>query len=306
MALTLLESAKMGTDVVRAGVIALIVERSPMLQFIKFEAIKGNAYTYFVEQVPPGIAFRGVGDTWPQSTHVINPQTERLSIMGGEVFIDNFQINTQGNRANVKASAYRAKARAVSLSYSEQFVEGDTTTNIKVFDGLRPRITGNQNILAGTNGAALTLDLLDQLGDSVVEPDGAKFFMNKTLRRKITKLNRDAGGFTLLSTGPDTLGRQVLKYNDIPIHIVERLDNEGTYLDFDETAGASNVTASIYLVKFGDDYVKGIEGEGGHMDVKDFGEIQSAPGHLGRIEWYPGLVVLHPRACARLRGLLNA
>lgn len=306
MAMTLLESAKYGTDVIRAGVIALIVERSPMLQYLSFETIHGNAFTYFVDQAPPGIAFRAVGDTWPASTHVINPQTERLTIMGGEVFIDNFQINTQGNKASVKAAAYRAKSRAVSLAFSEYFIEGDSTVNLKVFDGLRPRLTGNQNLLAGTNGAALTLAMLDQLGDAVVEQDGSRFFMNKTLRRKITQLARDAGGFTLLSTGPDALGKQVVKYNGIPIHIVERLDNEVTYLDFDETAGASNVTASIYLVKFGDDYVMGLQGRGGSMKVQDFGEIPSAPGHLGRIEWYPGMAVLHPRAAARLRGILNA
>lgn len=307
MAMTLLESAMYGTDVIRRGVITLMTERTPMLQRVPWETIKGNAYTYFVERSLPGIAFRAVGDTWPQSTHIINPVTERIVIMGGEIFVDNFQLRTQGNRADIKAAAYKAKSRSLGLIFSEYFFEGDSTANVKVFDGIRARITGNQSILAGTNGAALTLDMMDQLGDTVIDPGESQLYMNKTLRRKITSLARSVGGqFTLLNTGPDALGKQVMKYNGIPINIIERLDSEGTFLDFDETAGSSNVTASIYLLRFGDEFIRGIQGEGGSVEVKDFGEIQSAPGHLGRIEWYPGLTVQHPRAAARLRGILNS
>jgi hypothetical protein len=42
------------------------------------------------------------------------------------------------------------------------------------------------------------------------------------------------------------------------------------------------------------------------VEVTDFGEIQSAPRHLGRIEFYAGMAIKHPRAAARIRGILNA
>jgi hypothetical protein len=305
--MTLLESAKLSTDVIRRGVIRVITERTPILERVPFRTIKGNAYTYNMESSLPGIAFRAVGDTYPRSTHVINPQTERLSIMGGEVFIDNFQIRTQGNLGDVKAAAYTAKAKALGLIFSEYFFESDSASNSKAFDGLRVRITGNQLLTAGANGAALSLDMLDQLVDTVAgQGQDAALFMNAPIRRKITKLGRDATNAPLIDTGTANFGKQVIKYAGVPMYIIERDDDASTFLDFDETQGGSSLTASIYMVRFGEDMVQGLQGEGGSMEVRDFGETEAAPGHLGRIEWYVGLAIHHPRAAARLKGITNA
>jgi hypothetical protein len=306
-AMTLLESAKLSTDVIRKGVIRVISERTPILPLLPFKTIKGNAYTYNMESALPGIAFRAVGDTWPRSTHVINPATERLVIMGGEVFIDNFQIRTQGNLGDVKAAAYTAKSKALGLIFSEKFFEADSASNMLEFDGVRTRITGNQVVTAGANGAALTLDMLDQFIDTIAgNGTDAHMFLNTTLRRKVTKLGRDATNAPLIDTGTNNFGKQVIKYGGVPMHIIERDDDASTFLDFDETQGASSVTASIYMIRFGEDYVLGLQGAGGEMEVKDFGETEAAPGHLGRIEWYPGMAVHHPRAMARLKGITNA
>ena len=282
-AMTLLESAKLSTDVVRRGVIRVIGERTPIIPLLPMRRIKGNAYTYNLESALPGIAFRAVGDTYPRSTHVINPQTERLSIMGGEVFIDNFQIRTQGNLGDVKAAAYTAKAKALGLIFSEKFFEADSASNLKEFDGLRVRITGTNVLTAGGNGAALTLDMVDQLIDTVAgHGTDAHIFTNQTLRRKITKLGRDQSGGSLLDTGNAAFGKQVVMYAGVPIHIIERVDDASTFLGFDETQGSSNETSSMYIVRFGEDYVQGLEGEGGSMEVKDFGETEAAAERNGK------------------------
>lgn len=308
MAITLLESIKGTKDYLRAGVIKTIVETSPILQFIKMKTIRGNAYRYMIEGALPNVAFRGVNSTWTRSSGVINPQAEVLSIMGGEVTVDNFQVKTEGNIYDLKAKQYELFSRAMAINFSQTFFEGDTNIDPNAFDGLRRRITGNQLLVAGANGAALSLDMLDQAIDLVIgDSEGKYIFLNKTLRRKITSLARAQTGTARIEESRDDFNRQLMKYAGIPLYVVERSDDASTILDFDETVGSSNVTASLYIVRFGnEEMVFGIQGEGGDIQVKDFGEIQAEPVHMGRAEWYVGMVVAHPRAAARVYGILNA
>lgn len=305
MAITLLESAKGTKDYLRTGVIKIIVETSPILQFIKMKTINGNAYRYMIEAQLPNVAFRAVNSTWTRSAGVINPQAETLSIMGGEVTVDNFQVNTEGNIYNLKAKQYELFSRAMAINFSVHFFEGDTNIDPNAFDGMRRRITGNQLLLAQANGGPIVLDVLDQAIDTVIgDAEGKFIFCNKTLRRNITSLARNLQGSVLVDTQPDEFGRQQTAYAGVPIYVIERSDDASTILDFDETVGTSSVTASLYIVRFGnEDFVFGIQGQGGDLQVKDFGEQQAEPAHLGRAEWYVGLVVTHPRSAMRYYGL---
>ena len=212
------------------------------------------------------------------------------------------------NLIDLKASKYDMKARAVGLTFSEAFFEGDSAVDFYSFDGLRKRLTGNQLINAGAGGATLTLDMLDQLADAVVGGPDA-FFMNKILRRKISSLVRAQTGTARIEytfDGRDRFNRQMESYSGIPIRIIERTDDASTFLDFDEDDGSSNLdTASIYAVKFGSTFVHGIQ-NGSLPTVRDFGETEDGPYHKGRIEWYPGLAVEHPRSAARLYHINNA
>ncbi len=308
MAITLLESVKGTKDHLRSGVIKIIVETSPILEYIKMKTINSSAYRYMIEAALPNVAFRGVNATWTRSSGVINPQAEFLSIMGGEITVDNFQINTEGNIYDLKAKQYELFSRAMAINFSQAFFEGDTNIDPVSFDGLRRRITGNQLLVAGTpDGGDLTLSWFDQLLDTVIgDSTGKHVFLNKTLRRRITYLVRNASGSAVIDVGQDEFGRQSTKYAGVPLHVVERSDDASTILDFDETVGATNVCASVYVVRFGnEDYVFGIQGQGGDIQVKDFGEITTEPSHLGRCEWYVSIVTTHPRSASRGYGIKN-
>ena len=93
-------------------------------------------------------------------------------------------------------------------------------------------------------------------------------------------------------------------YNGVPIRIVGD-DKDGTaILGHDETQGSSAIASSIYAMAFGtDENVYGILGLGGSFDVVDFGETEAAPGHLGRVEVYPGIVVANSFSVCRLAGV---
>lgn len=305
---TMLEAAKHSTDQLERSVSRIIVERSPILEYVPQMTISGPAYRYNREQSLGTIQFRGVNGTYNADAGVINPQAEFLVIMGGEVILDKFEVDMMSNLIDLKAQKFAMKARALGLKYSETFFEGDSTVDPYSFDGLRKRLTGNQLIDAGDGGATLTLAMIDQLLDAVVGDNSDKvLFMNKTLRRKVTSLVSAQTGTARIDYTQDNFGRQQQMYAGVPIRVIERDDDASTFLGFDEDEGTGGVdnTASIYCVRFGMEYVHGIQGMS-LPSVKDFGELESAPRHMGRLEWYTGLVVKHPRAAARLYHINNA
>jgi hypothetical protein len=302
--ITLLEAAKHSQDEVERTVAKIIVESSPILEYLPMRTIVGPAYRYHRETQLGTVAFRGVGGTYTPDAGVINPLFEPTVILGGEVSVDNYEVAVMSNLINLKAEKYRMKARQMGIQFSETFFEGDTAVTPYGFDGLRKRLTGDQKILQVANGGALTLAKLDELLDAVLGDNGQKvLFMNVILRRKLTTLVQGVSGSGMVTFTQDAFGRQQMAYADCPIRIVRREDDGSTILGFDEDPGdATSDCSSIYCVRFGSDYVHGIQNMA-LPSVKDFGETEAAPKHLGRIEWYPGLVVKHPRSAARLYGV---
>ncbi|KKL75582.1 hypothetical protein LCGC14_2053400, partial [marine sediment metagenome] len=112
-------------------------------------------------------------------------------------------------------------------------------------------------------------------------------------------------GSSLINFTQDAFGKQQMAYAGSPIRIVRREDDGSSFFGYDETTGSSDVTASVYCTRMGSEYLHGIQSQS-LPTVKDFGEVEAGPYHLGRIEWYTGLVLKHPRAAARLYGITNA
>jgi len=305
--ITLLEAAKHSQDELERAVTKIIVETSPILEYLPMKTINGPAFRYHKERTLGTVAFRGVGGTYTPDAGVINPEFEPLVILGGEVKVDNFEVEVMSNLLNLKAEKYRMKARQAGIKFSESFFEGDTVVDAFSFDGIRKRLIGGQKILQASGGGALTLASLDTLLDAVVG-DGADkvLFMSPTVRRKLTALVRAQTGSSLISFTQDAFGKQQIAYAGTPIRIVRREDDGSTFLGYDEDPGdGTSDTASVYCIRFSSDHVHGIQSKS-LPSVKDFGEVQAGPYHLGRIEWYCGVVVKHPRGAARLYGILDA
>ena len=260
--------------------------------------IKGNAYKYNIEDTLPGIAFRGFNEGYTESTGVVNPVTESLTIIGGDSDFDVAQIKMGTGDNDSRAVHDAMKAKALTLSWLSTFFHGDTGTNPKEFDGLNVRLTGNQVITAGANGAALDMGMLDELIDSI-QGTPSILLMNKAARRKLVALGRASG---VVSVTRDYFGREVETYAGTPIGIIEDGADGNPILTSTETQGSSNATTSIYAVKFGPDAMHGIQTE--PMDVRDLGEIETKPAYRTRIEWYSGLVLKHPKCASRLKGVI--
>jgi len=305
MALTLIEASKlaMGRDeTLKATVMELYAKSSDILQYMPFETISGNALSFNREKTLPNAGFRGINEAYVEGTGELERVTESLAIAGGELDVDVMLVNTTGvDQRSVQESM---KIKALSLAMTKQFIKGDVTTDAKAFDGMQVRCTGTQKVGASaTTGVALSLVKLDELIDAVEDP--THLVMNKTMRRRLSAAarNQSVGGY--ITYDVDSFGRRVTKYNDLPILIVDK-DNENTeilpFTELDYSATFSNTT-SIYCMSFDDTGVVGLQN--GEMSVRDLGEIDTKPVYRTRIEWYVTMAILRPKGAARLYSIGN-
>ena len=308
-AYTLLEATKNSSNLLKKGTVETLVQESPILEQLPFTPIHGNAIEIGVEVDLPTPEFRDVNDTYSRSFGTDTKRMFGVSILGGEVFVDNYLLKVRANKINAKAKQYGKFAKAMSRTFDKTFFDG--TGASKDFKGINALIDEGlgQKLAAGTNGAALTLDMLDQAKDlfrGQASPDA--WLTNRTLRRKVTYQARETHtGISLIDIGTDVFGRQVTQYDGVPFRIIGDDISGNALLDFDETQGSSNVTASVYAIAYGEDEnVSGLSGLGGSLEVQDFGETEAAPGHLGRVEWYPGIAIYNPFSIVRVHGILNS
>lgn len=297
MALTLLEASKLNTgDVYKAGVYKKFAETSDILRVLPFEGINGNSLKYNVEETLPGIGFRGVNESFDESTGIINPKVESLTIAGGDLDVDKFIVDTMG--ADQRAVQEAMKIKALSLAWTRTFIKGDNETEPREFDGLQVRLTGDALIENHATGAGLSLAKLDEAIDAV---DGANYIiMSKSVRRRLTVASRTAAVGGNITYSIDEFGRQVTKYNDIMILIADKDNNNAEILGFTETG----TTTSVYVVALGEGEVSGLQNGG--MDVRDIGELETKPALRTRVEWYSGMGVFAPRTAARLKNITDA
>jgi HK97 family phage major capsid protein len=292
MALTQVEAAKLTNDLLLRGVIETIVSESAVLQHLPFIDVTGSALTYNRENAAPSVDWYAVGDNWDESTPTFTQVTATLKILGGDADVDNFLQQTYADPNDLEAEIIALKAKAVAYEFSQTFFDGDITQNAAQFDGLARLVTGGQTLTAGANGAALTLDMMDELIDIVKPGRPDALLMAKRTRRKLSSLRRGSGN--LLETDVDAFGRRALYYDGIPILVDD-------FLPVNETQGTEDEASSIYAVKFGRQGVMGLQNSG--IQVEHVGELETRDATRTRIKWYTGLAMFTPLGLGRLKGL---
>lgn len=304
--LTLIEQAKIVQDPLARGVIEEFPRNSAVLERLPFMNVSSDSYKYNREASLPGVAFRGINETYVESTGVLNPVVESLSVMGGFSDVDRALVKTQGNLNDIRAIHDGLKAKAAALFFTKSFFKGDSESEPRSFDGLQGRLTGSQLIDMGSSngGDTLTLPKLDELIDAVQGgPD--VLFMNKTMRRKVNALIRAAGQAT--ETVSDSFGRMINAYAGIPIGVIENDETDTAILDFTEAnpGGGAAASTSIYAVRFGvSEYVSGLQC--GPLEVIDQGLYAGGVSYRTLIEWICGIAIFAGKSAARLRGIKNA
>lgn len=303
------EAAKYNGDGLTAGLQQILVQEEPLLDRMSWHQLGPNEpqYRWLRASQLPTSSFRAVNAGWDADHGVIVPKFEPLAILGGEVEIDEFILDTMGGGSgkapDIWATQLQMKLLAAKEKWLTTLFEGDVGVDPASFDGLRVRLGGTSaDINAGgtsnTDAVALSLEKLDEAKDFIFGGASA-IITNQWGKRKINALMRAAGQTQEMLT--TQFGQQLDMYAGVPIIVIQRQNDMSSIIGFDEDPGdGGDDAASTYLVKWGEEGVMGILGNGGAWQVKNMGEQQAAPRRLGRLSVYVGLVIKHPRAAVRL------
>ena len=303
--ITLLEAAKINAgEVMRSTIIEHFARSSDLLRALNFINVPGGAYVYNMEGTLPGVAFRGIGEGYTASAGILNPETERLRISGGDLDVDRATLAMHG--MEVRSAHELRKVKALSLALGAKIINGNSVDDPREFDGLRARIQGDQVHEAGNTdgGDALRISKLHDLIDSVENP--THLIMSKRMRNLLSAAATDPNVGGYITQERNEFGDRITLFDGLPILLTD-YDNEGKQIiDFNEVGGTGTTATatSIYAVNMGDEGVTGLQN--GVMEVRDMGELQEKPVMRTRVEWLVGLAVLHGRAAARLRGISQA
>lgn len=300
MAVTFAQAAVLEPNPVRRGAIETAALVSKVWDRLPFEMIQGNAYSYDKDKVLPGTGFRSVNEAYIESTGVVNQDTERLVILGGDADVDRFLEKTmQSDNATLMANQVKMKLESAQSTYVDAMFNGDVSVDPKGFDGLRKRLIGTQ-VLDST--ADLTketaLDDLDLLFAQVVGGIPDVVYGPTAVIAKYKTLARKLGGAEYINS--EITGKREWTWNGVPFVDPGKHWSGRSILTYDQAAGGD-----LYAIKFAngfsDEGVMGIAN--GMLDAYYLGELQEKPAFRTRIDFYPGLVAQGGHAAARLRGV---
>jgi hypothetical protein len=293
------EAELLSNNQLEAGVIEEIIDKDEMYALLPFMKVVGKAYVYDRENTLATADFLDPNDTVNEGSSNFTEVVAKLRILIGDVDVDKFLQETMDDTNDQKAIQLAMKAKGLSRKFKSTLINGNNSTAPKEFDGLARLVTSGQTIDAGTNGAALTLSMLDQLADTVT--NGADcFIMRAGTIRAYRALLRATGGTDAAMIEIENFGVPVLAHNGIPI-----VRND--FLPTNETLGTGTNLCSIYAARFNEaDGVHGIYGgASAGIRVEDIGTVQNKDATRTRLKWYCGLALKSTKSLARLRGITN-
>lgn len=302
MAVTLAQAAALETDPVRRGALETATEVSLVWDRLPFENIQGNAYAYDKDKVLPGTGFRTVNEAYVESTGVINQDTERLSILGGDADVDQFIEKTmQSSRGVLMADQVRMKLESAQATYVDTMFNGDVAVDPKSFDGLRKRLVGTQVIDsdAPANSEGF-LDELDELFGSVAGGPDVVYAPSQVISR-LKSLGRKVGGADYINS--EITGKREFTWNGVSFIDPGEHWSGRKILGYDATNGGD-----VYAIKLASGIgVSGVLGiTNGGLNAYFLGELQEKPAIRTRIDFYTGMAVQGGKAAARLRAVKTA
>jgi hypothetical protein len=302
MAVTLAQAAALEADPVRRGALETATQVSWVWDRLPFESIQGNSYAYDKDKVLPGTAFRSVNEAYIESTGVVNQDTERLVILGGDADVDQFIERTmQSSRGVLMADQVRMKIESAQATYVDTMFNGDTAVDPKGFDGLRKRLIGGQVVdsAAPANTEAF-LDELDDLFGRVAGGPDVVYGPGEAIAR-LKSLGRKVGGADYINS--EITGKREFTWNGVPFIDPGKHWSGRKILGYDATAGGDFYAVSL-ANGFSDEGVLGITNGG--LNAYYLGELDEKPAIRTRIDFYTGFVVQGGQAAARLRGVKTA
>lgn len=281
------------------GVIEEVIYRDEVFAMLPFMNVNGKAYVYNRENTIAGGAFLAVNSNVPEQASDFTQVTTTLKILAGDVDMDKFLLTTQSDANDQVAIQLAQKAKGLGIQFKTALFAGDTSVDPNGFDGIGKLVASDQKIVAGTNGASLTLSMLDELKDAVHGGTPDAYMMRRGTYRAYKALLRSAGG-----TQPQMI--QIENFGHIPSHDgVPILVSD--FIPHNVAQGSASDTCSIYAARLNEvDGLHGIVGGGqGGFQIEEIGTVQNRDAYRWRLKWYVSLVLKSTRSLASIQGVTN-
>ena len=284
-----------------AGVIEEIIDKEGLFELLPFHGVNSKAYLYNREGTLSEGVFLDPNEVVPEEASTVTEKVAKLKILIGDVDVDKFMAGTMGDTNDQRLTQIQMKAKGMMRKYKRNLVIGDSAVNAKEFDGIDKICTDeSREIIAGANGAALDLAMLDELLDEV--KNGAGFLMMRSgTLRALKQLWRAAGGNTGGMMQINNFGLSVPAHDGVPIIVNDFVPGNVTQ------GTTASSTGSIYAVRGNEaDGLTGLfGGESGGIVVEDLGTVQNKDAERTRLKWYTGLALKSTQSIMALRGITN-
>lgn len=311
MAVTLAQAKLNVTDDLQMGIIDEFAKSSFIMNNIPFADVVSPvgggatltyAYTRLVTQ--PIAEFRAVNGEY--GTHEVEKQryTSDLKVLGGAFEIDRI-IAGMGGIADEVALQSAQKVKAASALFSDTIINGNSSTDANVFDGLDVAVTGSDTEYEGnvdlstsakvTENATAFLDAIDEW---MLSMDGVDCLLMNT--KALAKMRAVARRQGMYQSKLNDFGQQVEYYGNIPM--IDLGAKPGSNAPIVGIDGEGNT--SIYAVRFGMDGFHAVS-MAGQPPVKIWLPDFSTAGAVkkGEVEMVAGCALKSTKAAGVFRGV---
>jgi len=309
----LTQYAKLSNDMLLDGIYENIItasEIAPLLQFMEFS---GNSLKYNRENTLPTSSTHTVGDDWTDSEPTFTAKSTSLVTVGTQSPLDRSVLQTRSNIQNQEAVLIATMSRSLGRKIEDLIITGEPEAVSTEFEGLDSLCRSETRMMAMDDGVVdgagaaeteLTQDRLDAMIDMVENGLPDALIMNKTMRRKLTQICRASSSSGILVPSMDDYGRQVFRYNTIPIVINNYITNAETYND--SSTWPSSTATTIFAVKFGEEkqgYTIIHNGPVLQPDIQTLGIKEKKNENLYRLVVYIAAVAFSAKMIAALGGI---
>lgn len=311
MAVTLAQAKLNVTDDLQLGIIDEFAKSSYLLNNIPFDdcvsPVGGGAtltygYTRLITQ--PTAAFRSVNSEY--ATHEVQKQryTTDLKVFGGAYEVDRI-IAGMGGIADEVALQSAQKVKAASALFSDTIINGNSSTDANVFDGLDVAVTGTDteytptaaiDLSTSDNVTANATAFVDAVDEWLATMDGVSAILcNAKMLAKFRAVARRMGMYQVTK---NDFGQKVEHYGDIPL--VDLGAKAGTNDPIVGINGSGET--SLYAVRFGIDGFHAIS-MAGQPPVKIWLPDFSTAGAVkkGEVEMVAGCALKSTKAAGAFR-----
>lgn len=313
-AVNLLDMAQGTKDQVMAGIILNFARQSTLMQRISFSPVDSLSIRAWRSNSITAAGTRKIGESYGTVRDGFEPVQEGLAALGDQIDIDRLLRLPGQNELDAWAENIAMESERTRYKFLDLFVNGDTTSNLEEFDGIKVRVNaeaGNQIIL-GAATDALDVGASDANRQLFLDKWNRAMFETGADGRPDVIITGKDGFFTLeavarrlglLNTAKDAFDRDVMQYKGVTIDYAGTKADQSTEIitSTEDPGDGSSDSTSFYFTKLGHPYVQGIQL---HEPQKIYDQvITDGVTHRTVFEWPVGLTMFHKKGITVVRNI---